>query len=214
MKKIVAASATVFMLFMCTASVSAANVELALSSDEAYVNKSFDVNVTSDCADFVSGGMFTLSYESNVVEFKDIESKGFDVEYKNCEDTVKVVFVLNDSLCEDDKLLDLKFKAKSEAQTDMRLVSSEIVDRDLNVAQSFCSCNVSVNKKDSNKNSATSDEVSAEEIQKNSASDDSYSVKDKSSDKSQKALYIASGAGAVVAISINAWLLIKSRGSM
>lgn len=211
MRKIVAILSTFFMFLLSAFSVEAENVEMVLSADTAFVDKLFDVSVTSEDAYDISGGMITLNYDSNVVEFMDVNSERFDVEYNSSGDAVKVAFVLDDASYENNEVVKFRFKGKQEAKTDMQLVSSEIVDHKLNVVQTKCvyDCNISVNKKDNCVENGKGDEVKTQASDDSAASANSYSIERKASDKTQKALYIAGSVTACVTVILNIRLLLS-----
>lgn len=211
MRKIVVVISTILLLMISAFSVNAESVELILSSQDAYVNRSFDVSVASECSCDIGGGMLTLSFDSDAVEFKGVKSKCFDVKYKKSDSSVKFVFVLNECMCEDDKLFDLTFKSKCEKESNIKLVSNELVDRKLIRKPTVCLCDVVVKGKNYSSKTASDNEVDALNSDKNIASTDSYSVKGSGSAKMKTALYSLSGAGVLAAVFINVKLLFKKQ---
>lgn len=210
MRRIVVAISMIFVM-MSSFSVNAESVELILSSPDAYAGTSFDVSVVSKCACDIGGGTLTLSFDSDAVEFKSVKSECFDVKYKKSDSSVKLVFVLNECICEEDRLFDLTFKSKCDKQPDIKLISSEIVDRQLIRKPTSCSCNIDVKGKNESMKIASYDEVDAVASDKNSAVTDSYSINSSDTNKTKIVLYFLSGAVVLVAVCIHVILLFKKQ---
>lgn len=211
MRRIVVAVSTILVMMISGFSVNAESVEFILSSQDAYAGTSFDVSVVSECTCDIGGGMLTLSFDSDAVEFKSVKSKCFDVKYKKSDSSVKLVFVLNECMCEDDKLFDLTFKSKSEKEPDIKLISSEIVDRKLVRKPTACSCDITVKSKNESMKIASNDAVDAVASDKNSAVTDSYSIKSSDTNKTKIVLYFLSGAVVLAAVCIHVILLFKKQ---
>lgn len=211
MRRIVVAISTIFVMMISSFSVNAESVELILFSQNAYDGTSFDVSVVSKCACDIGGGTLTLSFDSDAVEFKSVKSESFDVKYKKSDSSVKLVYVLNECMCEEDRLFDLTFKSKCDKQPDIKLISSEIVDRKLIRKPTSCSYDIDVKGKNESMKIASYDEVDAVASDKNSAVTDSYSINSSDTNKTKIVLYFLSGAVVLAAVCIHVILLFKKQ---
>lgn len=188
-------------------------IEIVLSADDANVNRLFDVSVASDRIDEIAGGEFTLCYDSSVLDFKKVSSESFDVKSKTYDDAVKIVFVIDDEMHSDGNLFDVQFKAKSKAVTDIKLVSSYVVNRKLDTVSTFGTCEVAVNKKESQKDELAENEKKTSTTSYVTATADNQSIKIDGYKNRSIGMYITAGIAIVIAISVNIWFMLRKKMS-
>ena len=214
MRKTTIVLIAVFMLLLSSFGAQARDkddIEISLSSDEALTNRLFNVSVTSSDIDEIAGGEFTLCYDNSVLEFGKVNSENFEVKCRTYDDAVKIVFAVDKALCENENLFNVQFKAKNEIKTDIELVSSYVVDRNLDVVPVSAMCDVIVNKKETKNRADINDSAETSVESSENATADNQNVKLESSDNKNMIKYIVGGIVLVVAVSINVWFLIRKR---
>lgn len=217
MRKTAFATTAILISFIASFSVcaeSSKDIEITMSAENAVVGRSFDVSVGSNDADNIAGGEFTLCYDSSVVDFRKASSDSFEVKTETYDDAVKIVFVVDDSGISDDSLFDLEFKAKSNTNTQIELVSSYVVDRGLDTVSAFGSCDVAVNKNKSLKAEANKDDFKASASTSDTATADNQSVKIYESDNRGFVKYIIASFAIVATVGANIWFMLGKRKSM
>ena len=217
MRKTAFATTAIMLSFIASFSVcaeSSKDIEITMSAENAVVGRSFDVSVGSNDADNIAGGEFTLCYDSSVVDFRKVSSDSFEVKTETYDDTVKIVFVVDDSGISDDGLFDLEFKAKSNTNTQIELVSSYVVDRGLDTVSVSGSSNIVVNKNKSQKAEAEKDDFKASASTSDTATADNQSVKIYGNGNRGFGKYVIASFAIVATVGANIWFMLGKRKSM
>ena len=210
---VVAVSLLLTFVFSCKAE-SGQSVEITLSAKDAVVGRLFNVSVTSSEIGNIVGGEFTLCYDDSVLEFKTANSDSFEVKTETYDDAVKIVFVIDDDGVSDEMLFDLRFKAKSNTHTHMKLVSSYVVDRGLDTVSAFGSCGVVINKNKSQKEDTIKDIAKASVYTSDTATSDNQSIKIYGSNNFESGKYVLASVVIVAVVSVNIWFMLSKKKSL
>ena len=213
MRKLVAVSATAFAILCCVFSVKAEGIALYVDTQQAYVGRLFEVKISSSMAENIRGGLLTVTYDSELAEFKGANSGSFDVKAKDCTDSVKLVFVTAGEISKDE-LVTLKFKGKAEGYFDINILCDGIVDQGLNRVYADCSgCSVQVKAKTASDKSSAQDIDEAENVATADSQESKgfYTVNADKSDTKDQVLYIVAAVSATLLLCYSFILLIKRK---
>ncbi len=134
MKKLIAVAYAIIVICISAVAVSANNqVQLMLDVDDAQKDRLFDVNICADCDVDISGGEFILTYDSKIVDFRDVSSEYFSVQVKEYDDKLHIVFASANKvdLVSDTTLLSVKFKCINRGECEFSLSCNECVNFEL-----------------------------------------------------------------------------------
>ncbi len=109
--------------------VSAENLpQMTLSAQTQKADRLFDVYITLDDEDVVCGGKITLSYDSKMIEYRDIKSENFEVEIDDDQGVIEIAFASCDDSDFDDTIAVLTFKGVSVGTSVMGFEKVECID--------------------------------------------------------------------------------------
>ncbi|MBQ8538711.1 MAG: hypothetical protein IJ433_03570 [Ruminococcus sp.] len=214
MKRIATVMVATLVLVFCsfsTCAENAKNVEIVLSCDGAVTDRLFDVSVVSDEIDQIVGGEFTLCYDSSVLDFRKASSESFEVKTKTYDDLVKIVFVIDEANHSGNKLFDVQFKAKSKSLTNIELVNSYVVDRNLSVVPIGGVCDILVNSKQQQQEDVSQSKTEVVTVSNDSATADNQSIKINGCNRLNLTKYIGAGALVVLAVGVNVWFVLRKK---
>ncbi len=108
------------------------SVEINLSCENAQNNRIFDVSVFTASDTQLCAGEMVVSYDNSLVEFRNVESDGYEVGFSNSSDKVHIVFAKDDEHApENGKILDIEFKSIDYGSFDLGVTCNECIDSNL-----------------------------------------------------------------------------------
>ena len=134
MKRLFATIITVAVLVSSCLLVSAQeSAQFSLDVDNVKSNRLFDISVSAKCSSAISGGEIELTYDSSVVEYRNVSSEYFEVKAKDYGDKLHIVFATADAVKCDDvtELISVKFKSVAQGEFDAKLNAIECIDEKL-----------------------------------------------------------------------------------
>lgn len=122
----------VVVLFLCSViSVGAqGNAEFTLDVDNVKSNRLFDISVCARCDSAISGAELKLTYDSSVVEYRDVSSEYFEIQAKDYGDKLHIVFGSASAMkpSSKTKLFSISFKSVAQGEFDAQLDVTGCID--------------------------------------------------------------------------------------
>ncbi len=136
------------MLFSVLIAHSETTVDVSAFSDSVLKNRLFEISIQANPHGDICAGEIVLSYDINIVEFREAYSDCYFVEATDRNGEVSIVFgSAYSKKTANNSLVTVKFKALSEGTFDLRLSCNSFVDEELNaVSVSAYDTQITVNK--------------------------------------------------------------------
>lgn len=125
------------MLVILLCSIIIANAEnsaqFTLDVDNVKSNRLFDMGVSAQCDSPISGGELELTYDSSVVQYRDVSSGCFEVRAKDYGDKLHIVFAAADAVkCDDTtEIISVSFKSIAQGEFQTQLNVTQCIDDSL-----------------------------------------------------------------------------------
>lgn len=148
MKNLLAVLVATIITILSITTFSAENVlDIDLSCDETLKNRLFEVSVIEKSETDICAGEMVLSFDENIVEFKEVKSEAFDIEIKENDDSVHIVFAKAYPTESGSELFKVVLKSIDYGSFDLSATCSECVDINLiKLNADATSVNIEVNK--------------------------------------------------------------------
>ncbi len=150
MRKIISIILVSIIVLCCSFSVNANSVtSVSLTTDNVTKNRLFEIDVMINSGDIISAAQMTISYDSSIVDFRDVKSEYFEVEASNKDDQVTIAFVADtDIKASDLKAVSLQFKCIDTGCFDMDIKNCVCLDNECeNISVSTTGVEISVDEK-------------------------------------------------------------------
>ncbi len=133
MKKLLVVFVSLFIAALSVTSYGAkGNVEINLSCENVQNNRIFDVSVFEVSDTQLCAGEMVVSYDNSLVEFRNVESDGYEVGFIDSSDKVHIVFAKDDEHApENGKIIDIEFKSIDYGSFDLGVTCNECIDSNL-----------------------------------------------------------------------------------
>lgn len=133
MKRLVITFVVLLMLSVSCLSASAQQSFYISTRDDIKNNRLFEIDVyASDIKDLCAGEI-EFSYDSNIAEYRKVQSDIFDIQAKSEDGRIKVVFATDETVTfsGDTKLFDITFKSISTGSFDFEMLCCECLGSEL-----------------------------------------------------------------------------------
>ncbi len=113
------------------------SAKFSLKVEDVKSNRLFDLSVCAKCSSAISGGELELTYDSSLVEYRDVSSEYFEVEAKDYGDSLHIVFAAADAVKSSDtaEIISVSFKSIAQGEFDTQLRAYDCIDDKLQAIQ-------------------------------------------------------------------------------
>lgn len=148
MKKVVLCLLCIVLVLCFPFSAYAENsVDISISVGEIKNNRLFDMVGYAQSDKLLCAGEFDIIYDSEIIEYRGIESDIYTIKAREGKDKITVVFANSDGVdvSKDTKLFTIKFKCISNGSFDLKLNSKSCLNEDFSELKvTFDNCEISV----------------------------------------------------------------------
>ena len=134
----------------CPISVNADTVtSVSLTTDNVTENRLFEIDVMINSVDIISAAQMTISYDSGIVDFRDVKSDYFEVEASKKDNQVAIAFVDDTGVKASDlKAVSFQFKCINTGTFDIDIKNCVCLDNECeNISVSTTGIEISVDEK-------------------------------------------------------------------
>lgn len=142
MKRVVAALLIIILtVCFCVSANAQSVVNVELDCEKVETNRLFDIAVFAKSDELLCGGEYEITFDSKIVEYRDVNSELFEVQAKCKGDRITVIFASANGIDikENVKLFTLQFKCISQGDFDISLKSIDCINNDFETLGVKCS---------------------------------------------------------------------------